>query len=71
MTHGSFKAGQEMRQLLESLNNVNLAGVDQRHFEAHIFFDGAVKDGHLTDFALQLVSLVDTSLGEKVWLLSA
>lgn len=34
-----------------------------RHFEAHIFFDGAVKDRNPTEFVLQLVTLVETVLG--------
>ena len=54
-----------MRQLLESINSINMArGECQRRFESHIFFDGAVKEGNPTDFVLQLVALVESTLGK-------
>ena len=54
-----------MRQLLESINGINMArGEGQRRFESHIFFDGAVKDRNPTDFVLQLVALVQSTLGK-------
>ena len=36
-----------------------------RHFESHIFFDGAVKDRNPTDFVLKLVSLIPSTLGKN------
>ena len=60
-----------MRQLLESINGINMArGEGQRHFESHIFFDGAVKDRNPTDFVLQLVALVESTLGTSYNLLN-
>lgn len=60
------EADYEMRQLLESIQGINLAqSVGGRHFESHIFFDGAVKDKNPTDFVLQLVSLVESTLGVR------
>ncbi|XP_045184960.2 uncharacterized protein LOC123542969 isoform X2 [Mercenaria mercenaria] len=60
------EADYEMRQLLESIQGINLAqGDGGRHFESHVFFDGAVKDKNPTDFVLQLVSLVESTLGVK------
>ncbi|WAR30086.1 hypothetical protein MAR_003654 [Mya arenaria] len=56
-------ADYEMKQLLESIQGLNLAQAKgNRHFEAHVFFDGAVKDRNPTEFVLQLVSLVETVL---------
>ncbi|XP_052786209.1 LOW QUALITY PROTEIN: uncharacterized protein LOC128221647 [Mya arenaria] len=58
------EADYEMRQLLESIQGLNHAQAKgNRHFEAHVFFDGAVKNRHPTKFVLQLVSLVETVLG--------
>ena len=57
-----------MRQLLESINLINLAqgeSESRRHFESHVFFDGAVKDRNPTDFVLQLVALVQETFGKK------
>ncbi|XP_052786371.1 uncharacterized protein LOC128221808 [Mya arenaria] len=60
------EADYEMKQLLESIQGLNLAQAKgNRHFEAHVFFDGAVKDRNPTEFVLQLVSLVETVLGVK------
>lgn len=60
------EADYEMRQLLESIQGINLAqSSGGRHFESHVFFDGAVKDKNPTDFVLQLVSLVETTLDVK------
>ncbi|XP_013407366.1 uncharacterized protein LOC106171524 [Lingula anatina] len=57
------EADYEMEQFLRSLECINRAqaGLD-RHFEAHIFFDAAVRDKKASDFLLQLVSLVETVL---------
>ena len=54
----------EMRQLLESIQGINQAqAASDREFEAHVFFDGAVKERNPTAFVLQLVSLVESVLG--------
>lgn len=56
-----------MKQLLESIRSIDTAqAAGGRHFEAHIFFDGAVKDHHPTEFVLQLVSLVESVLGRYI-----
>lgn len=54
----------EMQQLLQSINEVNMAKPDNRHFESHIFFDGAVKYRNPTDFVLQLVALLQPTLSK-------
>ncbi|XP_023931466.1 uncharacterized protein LOC106150672 [Lingula anatina] len=56
----------EMQQLLQSLGGINRAqaGLD-KHFSAHIFFDGAVRDKKASDFLLILVSLVEETLNVK------
>lgn len=57
-----------MKQLLESINRVNAAQHRSvRHFEAHIFFDGGVKETQPTEFALQLLSLLPETLGLSVY----
>lgn len=57
----------EMKQLLESINRVNAAQHRSvRHFEAHIFFDGGVKETQPTEFALQLLSLLPETLDIKL-----
>ncbi|KAL3887259.1 hypothetical protein ACJMK2_027203 [Sinanodonta woodiana] len=58
----------EMRQLLESINRINHAqSVGHKHFQSHIFFDGGVnKDSSPTDFALQLIGLLNTTLGVDI-----
>ncbi|KAH3868273.1 hypothetical protein DPMN_031415 [Dreissena polymorpha] len=56
-----------MRQLLQSIRGINRAQTDgTRHFESHIFFDGAVKDVNPTDSVLMLVSLAEEELGQIV-----
>ncbi|KAL4216723.1 hypothetical protein ACF0H5_024446 [Mactra antiquata] len=56
------EADYEMKQLLESIQSINVAQSEGgRHFESHIFFDGAVKEKHPTEFVLQLVSLVEST----------
>lgn len=60
------EADYEMKQLLESIQGINLAqSSGGRHFESHVFFDGAVKEKNPTEFVLQLVSLVESTLGVK------
>ena len=62
-----FQTEQEMKQLLDSLNRINLAQRrGERHFESHIFFDGGVRDTVLSEFALQLISLLKSSLGTSM-----
>ncbi len=54
----------EMRRLLKSLSKISkskrLLGV---YMEAHVFLDNGAKDLHITDFASQLVSLLQNTLG--------
>ncbi|XP_048748701.2 uncharacterized protein LOC125660927 isoform X3 [Ostrea edulis] len=54
----------EMQQLLESIGQISRANSDtsQLHFESHVFLDGAVKGDEMSDFALQLVSLLKDAL---------
>ena len=64
----------EMRQLLVSImgvarwhaKQVRRKEKDADLIESHIFFDGALSGGQLTQYALQLLSLVKESLGESV-----
>lgn len=60
-----FKDENEMTDLLKSLRSIEMAATDDvKHFEAHIFFDGAVKDSEPTSHVLHLVSLVEKHLGK-------
>ncbi|XP_061191089.1 uncharacterized protein LOC133199272 [Saccostrea echinata] len=54
----------EMQQLLESIGKISQATSDksQIHFESHVFLDGAIKGDEMTDYALQLVSLLKDAL---------
>ena len=59
------KASHEMEQLLRSLAAVNQATQQSnRHFDANIFFDNGVRDRRLTDFALQLITVAQKTLGQ-------
>lgn len=53
-----------MQQLLESIGKISQATSDKAkiHFESHIFLDGAVRGDELTEFALQLISLLKDAL---------
>ncbi|XP_078327748.1 uncharacterized protein LOC111112966 isoform X4 [Crassostrea virginica] len=55
----------EMQQLLESIGKISQATSSSSaiHFESHVFLDGAVRGDELTEFALQLVSLLKEALG--------
>jgi chitin synthase len=55
-----------MQQLLESIGQISRANSDSSeiHFESHVFLDGAVKGDEMSDFALQLVSLLKDALRE-------
>ncbi|CAL1530473.1 unnamed protein product, partial [Lymnaea stagnalis] len=56
----------EMKQLLESLAKVNVAQQEgETFFESHILFDGGVHNGKLSEFALNLVSLLEETLEVK------
>ena len=56
----------EMEQLLNSLGGIDCARKEAgRKFEAHIFFDDGVRDKTLKKYALQLLSLVEKTLGIK------
>ena len=56
-----------MQQLLESIGKISQATSSGSaiHFESHVFLDGAVRGDELTEFALQLVSLLKEALGEE------
>lgn len=61
----------EMRQMLKSIKRISewYAAQEQRLrnlIESHIFFDGAMSGGQLTQYALQLLSLVNQCLGVSV-----
>ncbi|XP_066270485.1 uncharacterized protein [Branchiostoma lanceolatum] len=51
-----------MEQLLTSLRGVAESQVGERTFESHIFFDGGCKQGQPSQWALQLLSLMDHTL---------
>lgn len=55
-----------MQQLLESIGKISQATSDKAkiHFESHVFLDGAVRGDELTEFALQLISLLKDALSE-------
>ena len=65
----------EMRQMLKSIGRMAEWFADQERgkgkrvndlVESHIFFDGAVNGGQLTQYALQLLSLVSDCLGVEL-----
>ena len=65
----------EMRQMLKSIKRMSEWYDDQQRWkgnrvkdlvESHIFFDGAVNGGQLTQYPLQLLSLVSDCLGVEV-----
>ncbi|CAH1251625.1 MFGE8 [Branchiostoma lanceolatum] len=56
------EAEHEMEQLLTSLRGVAESQVGERTFESHIFFDGGCKQGQPSQWALQLLSLMDHTL---------
>ncbi|XP_046329399.2 uncharacterized protein LOC124113182 isoform X2 [Haliotis rufescens] len=54
----------EMRQLLQSINKINLARAnDDRFFESHVIFDGGIRNKNISEFALQLLTLLKETLG--------
>lgn len=60
----------EMREMLRSINRIAEHYKTERngpskknHFESHIFFDGGCKGEELLPFAVQLLSLVNETLG--------
>ncbi|XP_053391052.1 chitin synthase chs-2-like [Mercenaria mercenaria] len=55
----------EMKQLLESIRSV-VQTKKEKHFESHIIFDDAVKCNEPTEYALQLLYLVEDVLGVRV-----
>ncbi|XP_078574100.1 uncharacterized protein LOC144860632 isoform X1 [Branchiostoma floridae x Branchiostoma japonicum] len=54
---------QEMQQLLQSIRGIAEAQGPERQYESHIFFDGGCQKGQPTEFALQLLSLTDKTMG--------
>ena len=69
------EAEHEMRQMLTSINRVAEAISEGRtntsvkkkkeppHYESHIFFDGATSGNKFNEFVLQLISLLEETLG--------
>ncbi|XP_046547945.1 LOW QUALITY PROTEIN: uncharacterized protein LOC124257841 [Haliotis rubra] len=54
----------EMRQLLQSINKINLARTDnEKFFESHVIFDGGIRNKNISEFALQLLTLLKETLG--------
>ncbi|XP_067653543.1 chitin synthase chs-2-like isoform X2 [Haliotis asinina] len=54
----------EMRQLLQSVNKINLARTDnEKFFESHVIFDGGIRNKNISEFALQLLTLLKETLG--------
>ena len=61
------EADYEMEQLLYSLHRVDMArNVSNRRIESHVWFDGAVKRDVLNSYVLQLISLVNKTLGVEL-----
>lgn len=59
-----FQDEEEMRQVLQSINDINLAqAAGSRSFESHIILDGGVRQREPTQFALQLLALLKETLG--------
>nr|AHX26703.1 chitin synthase [Owenia fusiformis] len=57
------EADWEMKRLLTSLYNISQSKkVKDVYLEAHLFLDNGTKDLHLTDFAIQLVSLLESTM---------
>ncbi|XP_066270277.1 uncharacterized protein [Branchiostoma lanceolatum] len=60
----------EMKQLMSSLWDIARTQTKKRmeetkvEFEAHIFFDDGYKNGQVQDFALQLLSIIDSMGGQ-------
>ena len=58
-----------MEQLVRSLKRINSAKqIDNRNFQAHIFFDNGCRGKKLTQFALQLVHVVKEVLGMYIYM---
>ena len=54
----------EMGRLLKSIRKVSQSKkLGNTYLEAHIFLDNGTNDTHLTDFASQLISLLESKLG--------
>ncbi|XP_046555805.1 uncharacterized protein LOC124265054 [Haliotis rubra] len=54
----------EMRQLLQSVNQINLArSHNDRFFESHIMFDSGIRKKNISEFPLQLLTLIQDTLG--------
>lgn len=51
-----------MQQLLESIKKISQGTSDKICFESHIFVDGAVRQKEMTEFALQLIGLLNDTL---------
>ncbi|XP_046329410.2 uncharacterized protein LOC124113184 isoform X1 [Haliotis rufescens] len=54
----------EMRQLLQSINQINLARADDdKFFESHVLFDSGIQKKTISEFPLQLLTLIEETLG--------
>nr|XP_034320179.1 uncharacterized protein LOC105341274 isoform X1 [Crassostrea gigas]XP_034320180.1 uncharacterized protein LOC105341274 isoform X1 [Crassostrea gigas] len=52
----------EMQQLLDSIQKISQVTSAKICFESHIFLDGAVRENEMTEFALQLIGLLNDAL---------
>ena len=53
----------EMSRLLKSINDISESKrLKRTYIESHIFLDNGVSDSHFTDFASQLLSLLETTM---------
>lgn len=51
-----------MQQLLDSIQKISQVTSAKICFESHIFLDGAVRENKMTEFALQLIGLLNDAL---------
>ncbi|XP_065897233.1 chitin synthase chs-2-like isoform X2 [Dysidea avara] len=59
----------EMKQLLKSINRIAMSIAEQNKrnhkYESHIFFDNACSDEHINKWVMQLLGLLESTLGIK------
>lgn len=53
-----------MHQLLDSIQKISQVKSAEIRFESHIFLDGAVREKEMTEFALQLIGLLNDTLSK-------
>lgn len=51
-----------MQQLLDSIQKISQVTSGRIRFESHIFMDDAIKGDEMTEFALQLIGLLNDAL---------